>query len=94
MGELVLKVVKNYRKQKIAILESKGAELMVLRVGKNYICIRGGGAVILDKNWDRKTNQQQKFKLKDFLGGMYIEEVRKEVKAGEFKVCDLNSFIN
>ena len=94
MGELVLKIVKNFKKQKVSILESEEAEVSVLRVGRNWICVRLEGTVVLDKNWDRKTNQQQKFKLKDFLGGMYIEEVRKEVKAGEFKVCDLNSFIN
>lgn len=92
--EIVLKVVKNYRKDEVVILEDDEVEFFIFKTKHNFICIRRAGNVVLDKQWFRKTNQSQKFRLKDFLGGMYIEEVKKEIKRGAFKICDLNEIFN
>jgi len=88
--EIELKIVKRFRKDRVSILESSGCIFRFFKAGKNFICVRRDGNVVLDKSWERKTNRMQKFKLKDFLGGMYIAEVKKEIKDGNFKVCNLN----
>lgn len=92
--EVVFRVVKSYRKDEVFILEDEEVEFFIFKVKSNFICARRAGNVVLDKHWLRKTNQNQKFKLKDFLGGMYIEEVKKEIKKGTFKICDLNEILS
>jgi len=90
--QIKLKVVKRFSREKVQILEDQSSHFLIFKAGPNIICARKAGNVILDSDWFKKIDRNQQFKLKDFLGGMYIEEVKKEIKAGSFKTGDLNSF--
>lgn len=93
MDNVVLKVIKNFKNEQVSILEGANHGFFLFKVGENFICVRHAGNVVLDSDWIKKTNAAQKYKLKDFLGGMYISEVKKEIKDGNFKITDLNAII-
>lgn len=88
--EIETKLIKEVKADKIQIFDETKNQFYMFCASDKNVCIRKDGDVILDVNWDKNTDRRQKSHLKKFLGGMYIQEVRKEIVAGIFHVRDLN----
>lgn len=84
-------LIEEHKKEQVEIYDETVNKLYLFCANKKNICIRKEGNVVFDKNWRSllKTHAQIK-KLKDFLGGMYIAEMQKEINEGTFFVADLN----
>ena len=84
--------IKNLRKDKVEVFDETVNELYLFTINKKNICVRKEGNVVFDKNWKKAIKTSgQKEALKEFLGGMYIAEMDKEIRAGNFMTARLNA---
>lgn len=81
--------VKEFPEQKCKIIFERDEGYTLFQCKKRTVGIRRAGNVILDRRWRNMTFQQQLCLKNDFLGGMYLHEVREDIKTGKILSKDL-----
>lgn len=85
-----LKITKKNRIDKIIFLENNTHGLYAIKANNRFVCMRMNGKVAIDSQWELHTNSIQKSYIKEFLGGMYLHEIRKEILSGSIYLINLN----
>ncbi len=63
----------------------------ILRINEKNIAVRRNGVFVLDNNWQKITFAQRCILKNDFLSGIYLEDVARDIVKGEVKQIDLNA---
>lgn len=82
--------IESYPRAKVVIYDETLFEFYLFKHENKNICIRKEGDVYIDPLWEGLDNKA-KVQLKEFLGGMYLAEIKHELKAGKnFFLKELN----